>query len=214
MPMHDGMAIVNPGIEEYLESLVGEVHPVLVEMETLAKRRSFPFVGPQVGRLLHILVRATGARRILELGSGFGYSGLWMALALAEDGEIVLTDSETRNEVEARNFFKSAGLVSVMRFEVGDGRDVLARTQGSVDMVFNDLDKEQYPEVVDRVAEILRPGGLFISDNTLWYGRVASSTQDVATRAVRSFNRILKADDRFDTVWLPLRDGISLALRR
>ena len=113
--------IVAPRIEAYLQDLQPESDPILAEMERLAAGRDFPIVGPQVGALLALLTRATGASRVLELGSGFGYSALWFARALPDDGTVQLTDFSAAALDEARTFLDRAGQLTKARFHAGDG---------------------------------------------------------------------------------------------
>jgi len=188
---------------------------VLREMELLAAERGFPIVGPQVGRLLYVLALTCGARRVLELGSGFGYSAYWFARAVGEGGEVVLTDlSEERAEL-ARWFLDRGGLAGRVRAEVGDALEILDRTPGEFDLVFNDIDKERYPEVLDRAAGALRHGGLLISDNMLWYGTVLEERPiEPSAVAVKELTRRLFESPEFTTVLLPLRDGVTVSVRR
>ena len=207
------MDIINQQIEAYLESLDPPRDPVFLKMEAMAEEREFPAVGPQVGLLLYILAAAIGARRILELGSGFGYSGLWFAKALPADGELILSDFESGNKFLAESFFAEAGVALRMSFQVGDALKILARQEGEFDIIFNDIDKEAYPGTIDSVYQKLRSGGLFITDNTLWYGKVAEDNPDEPTRAVLGFNDGLKNHPGFLSLQLPLRDGIAVAMK-
>jgi len=165
------MHIVHPDIETYLDSLDQPRDPVFREMERLAAERKFPAVGPQVGRLLFMLARTMGARNILELGSGFGYSAVWFGKALPPGGKLMLTDLDENNAALARRFWGQAGLEAEMTFLVGNALTLLMKQEGPFDIIFNDVDKEDYPDTIDPVYQRLRPGGLFITDNTLWYAR-------------------------------------------
>ena len=207
------MDIIHPQIEKYLESLEPQREAVFHKMEKLAEERNFPAVGPQVGLLLHILATAMGARRVLELGSGFGYSGLWFAKALPADGELILSDFEAGNKSLAEEFFAEAGFEVSMNFQVGDALDIIDRQDGEFDVIFNDIDKELYPQTIGPVYQKLRTGGLFVTDNSLWYGKVAHDDPDETTRAVLNFNDGLKNHPGFHVLQLPLRDGIALAVK-
>lgn len=209
--------IVNPEIEGYLNTLLPDREPWFIEMEAKAAAEEFPAVGPQVGIFLELLARSVGAQRIMELGSGFGYSGLWFSRALPEDGYILLSDFEEDNKELAKKYFKQAGKEHLMEFKTGDALTLLAEEKGPFDIIFNDIDKEFYPQVIDPVFSLLRPGGLFITDNTLWDGKVvleAIEASDAATAAVKEFNRRLKAHTGFVTSWLPLRDGLSVCIKK
>lgn len=207
--------IVNPAVEQYLEGLLRSREPWFVEMEELANREAFPAIGPMVGIMLEILARAINAKRILELGSGYGYSGLWFARALQEDGYLLLSDFAAEHKTMAEKYFTMARKKHLMEFRVGDALALLKEQTGPFDIVFNDVDKELYPKVIEPVYKILRIGGLFITDNTLWFGKVAAATDpcDRATAAVKDFNRKLNAHPGFLTTWLPMCDGVSISIK-
>jgi len=205
--------IVHPEIEKYLGSLLPVREPWFMEMEKMAEEEDFPAVGPQVGMLLEILARAINAKRIMELGSGFGYSGLWFARALPADGYLLLTDFDKKNQHLAEKYFKTAGKDHMMEFRVGDALELLNREKGPYDLIFNDIDKEFYPQVIEPVYRLLRKGGLFITDNTLWDGKVIQESPDRTTGFIREFNLRLKSHKGFLTNWLPLRDGLSVSIK-
>ncbi|HXV75254.1 MAG TPA: O-methyltransferase [Candidatus Polarisedimenticolaceae bacterium] len=206
------MEIVDPSVERYLHRLADSPDPILREMEALAAERRFPIVGPAVGRLLALLARMIRARRVIELGSGFGYSAHWFARAVGAEGLVVLTDRDGEHAAEAAEFLRRAGLLERTRIETGNALQVIDRVDGEFDIVFNDIDKRDYPRVLDKAAAVLRPGGLLISDNMLWRGAVLDAeTADPATRGVRDLTDALYASDRFETVLLPLRDGVTVS---
>jgi caffeoyl-CoA O-methyltransferase len=213
--MENNIDIINPKIDRYLDSLLPEREPWFLEMEKIAEEQDFPAVGPQVGMLLEILARSINAKRIMELGSGFGYSGLWFARALPADGYLLLSDFEEKNKHLAEENFKRAGKSSIMEFRVGDALTLLEQEKGPYDLIFNDIDKEFYPQVIEPVYRLLRIGGLFVTDNTLWYGKAAEKPDpdDNVTHFVREFNNRLKAHKGFLTTQLPLRDGISISIK-
>lgn len=205
--------IFKPRIEEYLLQVTPERPPVMQEMEAYAEEHDFPIVGPLVGRFLYQMAAAVGARRVLELGSGFGYSAYWFALAMGDRGKITMIDSNEENRSRALDYFERAGLETKFKFKVGDAFEVLTDIDKEFDIVFNDIDKEGYPATIDPAAFRLRPGGLFITDNLLWSGRVCEPPRDDATRGVIEFTRRLYADPRFFTTIVPLRDGLAVAVR-
>jgi predicted O-methyltransferase YrrM len=207
--------IVNPDIDRYLHQLASPDDPVLREMEVLAAERSFPTVGPQVGRLLYLLARAISARRVIELGSGFGYSAYWLARAVGPEGRVILTESSQEQADEAAAFLERGGLRERVQIEVGNALDIIDNIGDQFDIVFNDIDKELYPEVIDRAAAALRPGGLLISDNMLWYGTVLQQqTDQPSTAGVQEMTRRLYESDEFETVLLPVRDGVTISIYR
>jgi predicted O-methyltransferase YrrM len=207
------MDITHPKVDEYLRSLAPPADEVREEMERLAEAQRFPIIGPAVGQLCCVLARAIDARRVFECGSGFGYSTYWFARAVGEEGLVVHTDGSIGNSSQARDFLGRAGLRRRVRFEVGDSRSLLARAEGPFDVIFNDIDKEGYPEILPLVREKLRVGGLFICDNMLWYGRVLLPGEDPDTRGIQEMTRLLREADDFSTTFIPLRDGVSVSLR-
>jgi caffeoyl-CoA O-methyltransferase len=208
-------SIVNPKIETYISSLSRADDPILAEMEERAALRDFPIVGPQAGRLLEILARFAQARRVLELGSGFGYSAYWFARGLAPGGVIHCTDLSAANRDLAMSFFRKAGLSERLIFHVGDALASARKLKGPFDIVFNDIDKKEYPQSVETALALLRTGGLFITDNALWDGRVAEgSNRDETTAAVMRFNEIVSGRRDLQTVILPVRDGLAVCQKK
>jgi predicted O-methyltransferase YrrM len=205
--------IIDPAIDLYLHELASPDDPVLREMELLGAERSFPIIGPQVGQLLYILAGATSARRIIELGSGFGYSAYWFAKAVGAEGEVILTELSAERAAEAQEFLERGGLADRVHIEVGDGLEIIDRVGGEFDIVFNDIDKESYPQVLDKAAAALRPGGMLISDNMLWFGTVLDSEPaEASTRGIKELTRLLHESPDFRTVLIPLRDGVSVSI--
>lgn len=207
--------IFTPEIESYLETLQAPSDPLLAELETRAAEHDFPIIGPQVGSLLAMLTRMMGAERILELGSGFGYSAIWFARALPEKGQVHLTEFSKEFSEESKVYLERAGLQDKTRYHHGDGLQILAQVEGAFDIIFNDVDKEFYPQVVEPAVEKLNPGGLLITDNALWYGKPADpEVTDQATEGVRVYNRLVTTHADLDTVILPLRDGVAISRKR
>jgi caffeoyl-CoA O-methyltransferase len=210
------MDIVDPRIDAYLRSLQARHdEPVLMEMEAEGERRNFPIVGRNVGATLELLARAVGARRVFELGSGFGYSAYWFAKVVGSDGEVHCTDGDPANETAAADYLKRAGLVSQIRYHVGDAVTWLNDTPGEFDVIYDDIDKGGYPDAWRAARERVRVGGLYICDNVLWYGRVAPDGEppDDVTPAILEHNAMIAADDRYRSSILPIRDGVMVALR-
>jgi predicted O-methyltransferase YrrM len=182
-------------------------------MEALAAKRGFPIIGPAVGQLCYVMARAIGARKVFECGSGFGYSTWWFSRAVGPDGEVHHTDGSQENSEAARGFLDQAGLAPRVRFHVGDAREILAGAVGPFDVIFNDIDKEGYPDVLPLVREKLRVGGLFITDNMLWSGRIFEEGGEPSTLGVRELTRLLREARDFDTTLVPIRDGVTVSLR-
>ncbi|MBI3180274.1 MAG: class I SAM-dependent methyltransferase, partial [Deltaproteobacteria bacterium] len=149
--------IVHPEVESYLETLLPQAEPVRAHMERIAEERDFPIVGPLVGRLLFVLARGIGARRVFELGSGFGYSAFWFAQAVGPQGRVFCTDRSDKHAAEAKDLLARAGLAARVEFHTGDALEVFAEQPGPFDIVFCDIDKEGYPEVPRAAIPKLRP---------------------------------------------------------
>jgi predicted O-methyltransferase YrrM len=205
--------IVNPALEDYLHRSLPPRHPVLEEMERIARERGFPIVGPAVGELLELLARSVGAHRVFEMGSGFGYSTLWFARAVGAEGTVVHTEGDAANSDLARDLLEQAGLAARVRFLVGDARELLAAEQGPFDVIFCDIDKHQYPGVPDLALPRLRRGGLLVVDNMLWKGQVVDADDDANTQGVLELTRLLRGREDLQTTILPLRDGVSVSLK-
>ncbi|MEQ9617684.1 MAG: O-methyltransferase [Deltaproteobacteria bacterium] len=205
--------IVNPEIEDYLSSLTPVEDAILKEMELYAGNNDFPIVGPLVGRFLSQIALMTGAKKVLELGSGFGYSAYWFAGSVGEGGSVVFTELSPGNSRLAEDYLTRAGVRDRVRIITGNALDVLDSAQDEFDIIFNDIDKEYYPEVVDKAYAKLRKGGLLITDNVLWFGRVVSGDNSPSTEGVREFTRLLLSREGFFTTIIPIRDGVSLSLK-
>jgi predicted O-methyltransferase YrrM len=206
--------IVHPTIERYMLDLLPERDPVLREMEDQAAKRHIPIVGPAVARLLYQYARLIQAQRVFEMGSAIGYSALWWARAVGDGGEVIYTDGDGKNAAEARGYFQRAGVEHRIRVQTGDALELLSEQKQEFDIIFNDVDKEDYPRVLHLVGARLRKGGLFIADNVLWSGRVTQAQpSDASTTAIQEFNRRLYAMPEFFTTVIPLRDGLSVALK-
>jgi caffeoyl-CoA O-methyltransferase len=207
--------IVDPRIEDYLRDLLGGDHAIATEMEDAAG--GFPIVGRVVGVTLEVLARAVGARRVLELGSGFGYSAYWFARAVGPGGEVHMTDTDPEKQARAADYLGRAGLGDRFRSHVGEALDVFDDLEGEFDVIFNDIDKTGYPEAWRRARERIRPGGLYLCDNVLWSGRVVEGIdderQDELTAAVLEHNRAVATDEGYRSTIVPTRDGVMVAVR-
>lgn len=207
-----GRTAVQSDFEGYLRGLLPEREAPLMEMEKEAEEAGFPIIGPQVGRLLSLLVRALGARHVFELGSGFGYSAYWMARAMGEGGKIECTEAEERNAQWARDAFARAGMSERLTFHVGNACEIFARTEGPFDLILLDLDKWEYPRALDLALPRLRKGGFLVSDNLLWGGAVldAPDPEDRDTAGILEFTRRITTDPGLFSTVIPIRDGVGL----
>lgn len=207
------MGIFQEPVRNYLYQLGQVAHPVLNEMQAYGESRKFPIVNCEVGRLLYQLTVLSKAKRVFELGSGFGYSTLWFALALPADGVVHHTDGNPENTKLARHYFKKAGLLKKVRFHTGDAVESLRKTPGNFDVYYCDIDKDGYPDAYSAIARRARPGNIVLTDNLLWMGKVAEPNPDALTRAILEYTRLFWSDRRFASSMLPIRDGVGFHLR-
>ena len=207
--------IVEKATEDYIYSLLPRRDGVLREMERYAARHNVPIIGPACGRLLHQLARLIKARRVFEMGSAIGYSTIWLARAVGPQGKVYYTDSDTANAQRARENFRRAGVAARIEIMVGDALKSFKSTRGEFDLIFNDVDKQQYPEVLPLALPRLRVGGLFITDNVLWFGRAArpAAQDDAKTRSIQRFNKLISRSPQLLTTIVPLRDGFAVCLK-
>ena len=207
------------GLYPYLLQLVGSENGVMAAMEEYARRRRFPIIGPLVGRFLLQLAIILGARRVLEIGSGFGYSAAWFFRAHSEL-TVVCTDSSELNRERCLEFLTKLEFEKRVDFRVGDALENAVKAEGSFDIIFLDIDKSRYAEAFKRTLSKLRLGGLFIADNALWRGYAfvdaAQDTPEFRKRmiqGVREFNKVTHETTGVLTTLLPLRDGVSVSLK-
>ncbi len=207
--------ITEKRVEKYIYSLLPRRDAVLTEMERFAARRDIPIIGPAVGRMLYLLAQVSGAKRIFEMGSAIGYSTIWLARAAGPGGRVYYTDGDPENALRARENFHRAGLASRVRVMVGDALRLIRRVPGRFDVIFIDVNKDQYPAALRLALPRLRRGGLLVTDNTLWSGRAARKAKpnDTATRGIQQFNRMIYSSRKLFPVILPLRDGVAVCRR-
>ncbi len=202
-------------VEDYLYSMLPARDEVLTEIESEAAKNKVPIVGPAVARVLYQLALISRAKTVFEMGSAIGYSTIWWARAVGDGGRIIYTDGDRKNADKARRYFERAGVADRITIHIGDALELLSEQKGQFDIIFNDVDKTDYPRVLKLAVPKVRPGGLFITDNTLWSGRVATQhPPDENTKAIKEFNRALYATSDFFSTVLPLRDGVSVAIKK
>lgn len=203
-----------PEIEEYLKRISPVPHWVLEKMEEYGKQRNFPMVGPLVGRFLYALIEFGHVHTILECGSGFGYSAAWMALALPENSKIICIEYDKENISKAKEFLKELDVLHKVTFHQGNVLDIVPKLNQSYDLIFNDINKSQYPKILPVLVEKLRIGGMLISDNVLWKGKVVEENPDNDnTKYIQEFNKLLYENKSLWTSIMPLRDGLSLSIK-
>ena len=207
--------ITTDRVDDYLYSLLPARDAVIAEMEAEASAHDVPIVGPAVARLFHLLATMIQAKTVFEMGSAIGYSTIWWARAVGEGGRVHYTDGDRRNADKARGYFERAGVSSRISVHTGDALEILSEQEEQFDIVFNDIDKHDYPRVMRLVGPRVRKGGLFVTDNTLWSGKAAAPAgpEDKATLGIQEFNRLLYASGDFYPTVLPLRDGVTIAIR-
>src|SRR5467141_3749665 len=208
--------IISSAVERYIYSILPARDAALAEMERYARRRDIPIVGPAVGRLLALLVEISGAKRIFEMGSAIGYSTIWLARAAGPKGKVIYTDGDPEKARRAKDYFRRAGIAKRIEVRVGDALELLKKSPGKFDLIFNDVDKQQYPAALRVALPKLRRGGLFITDNTLWSGKAArpAAPDDIHTQGIQEFNRLVYASKKLYPVLLPLRDGVTVCRKQ
>jgi caffeoyl-CoA O-methyltransferase len=210
--------ITNPDIENYIHQMsASEISipesNIFEQMHEYARNHHFPIIGPLAGRLLRQLAIVTGAKNILELGSGYGYSALWFAGGMAGDCKIICTDNSEKNRDLALQYFDKTEYRRILDYRVGDALQIARGLSGPFDIILNDVDKEQYPESFEIAIPLLRKGGIFITDNVLWSGRILDTKPDKSTQAILEFNRrLFNSPDILSSI-MPVRDGLGMAVK-
>jgi caffeoyl-CoA O-methyltransferase len=210
------MDILSPQLNQYLENLVPPRHPELKKMEDYAAKNNFPIIGPICGHLCYQMARTIGAKRIFELGSGYGYSTTWFAQAIKENGggeiDHVVWDEDLSKM--AREHLKTLGYGDMIKYTVGEAIQTLEQAQGPFDLIFNDIDKADYPKALPVIYDKLRVGGVLIVDNILWSGRIFDQKdQSDATKAIRETTGMVMNNDRWVASIVPMRDGLLVATK-
>ena len=205
-------AFIQEDVDKYIYDLLPARDPVVQEMEAYAEEHRVPIIGPAVARLLTLLVQVSGAMRIFEMGSAIGYSTIWLARAAGPRAKVFYTDGNPENARRAQEYFRKAGVSKRINVDVGNALELVKKTPGKFDLIFNDVDKHQYPEALKAALPKLQRGGLFVTDNTLWSGKAArpAIAEDGHTRGVQEFNRLVYASKELFPVLIPLRDGVTV----
>ena len=206
--------IISEAVSEYLEALVPKRPPELARMERIARQTHFPIIGPAVGQLCYLLARTIGARRVFELGSGFGYSTAWFARAVKDNGGGVVHHVVWDDELSqrARDHLVALGLGDQVRYTVGEAVETLRHMDGGFDLIFNDIDKRGYPSALPVIESKLRSGGILITDNLLWSGRIFDARDKTPdTKGVRRLTRMVMKSPTWTASIVPIRDGVLVA---
>jgi predicted O-methyltransferase YrrM len=211
--------ITPPPIVEYLSGLRRTPHPELDAIAAEGRAAGLPIVDPQTGALLHALTRTARATRVFEIGTAIGYSGLWIATALAADGQLITLERDAERAARAREHFVAAGVANSVSVVVGDASRYLHKVAGPFDLIFQDGDKTQYAAMLDRLVELLRPGGVLVTDNVLWRGEVVPgyvhdpTHKAEDTAAIAAYNQRLVNEPRLYTTLLPVGDGAAVSIK-
>ncbi len=211
--------IVPDAVERYLAELNTAGDPVLDAIAAGNVTRGLPLVDAEVGALLRVLATSIGATRMLEIGTAIGYSGIWLARALPAGGMLITMEFNEERAREARENFARAGVSDRVSVVTGDAQLKIAKVSGPFDLIFQDGDKQLYTPLLDRLVALLRPGGLLVTDNVLWDGKVVpgfathAHEDDVDTRAIAEYNRRVAAHPNLLTSIIPLRDGVSISVK-
>ena len=211
-------AIVPEAVERYLAGLNRGSDPLLAEIARTGVEHDLPLVDAEVGALLRVLATAIGAQKILEIGTAVGYSGIWLAGALPGDGMLMTMEMDAGRAKEAQANFDRAGLTDRVSVMLGDAQRMIAKVAGPFDLIFQDGDKKMYTPLLDRLVSLLRPGGLLVTDNVLWDGKVVpgfvkSAADDRDTRAIAEYNERVATHPALLTTVIPLRDGVSVSVK-
>jgi predicted O-methyltransferase YrrM len=206
--------ITTPEVEDYLYSILPPRDDVLTEMEAFAAEKNVPIVGPAVARVLAQLAMISGAKTVFEMGSAIGYSTIWWARAVGPGGRVTYTDGDPRNAERAGRYFERAGVADRITVYTGDALELMAEQKGEFDIIFIDLDKDDYPRALRLALPRLRKGGLIVADNVLWSGKVATQhPPDAKTQGILAFNRLLYESAELVSSILPIRDGVAVAIK-
>jgi predicted O-methyltransferase YrrM len=213
--------IVPDAVERYLGGLNQLSDPVLDEIVGIGADQKLPLVDPEVGALLRVLATSIAAKRVLEIGTAIGYSGIWLAGALPADGMLLTMEHNEARAHTARDNFVRAGVADRVSVVIGDAQRMLAKVAGPFDLIFQDGDKQLYLPLLDRLVSLLRPGGLLVTDNVLWDGTVVPGYEspggraaDDDTRAIAEYNERLNHHPALMTAIVPLRDGLAISVKR
>jgi len=204
-------------INHYLDGLVPPRPAEMQTMEAYARKTGFPIIGAASGHLCYLVARMIGARQVFEMGSGYGYSTAWFAKAVQENGGgtvyHVVWDKELSRK--AREHLSALGFDGIVQYRVSEAVQALREADGPFDLIFNDIDKDAYPDALPVIADKLRAGGVLVVDNLFWHGEVFdphNHTQD--TEGVREFTRRIATDSKWIASIVPIRDGVLVAYKK
>jgi predicted O-methyltransferase YrrM len=204
-------------VQDYITSLVPPREPEMQEMEKYAEKHDFPIIGPACGYYCYQLARMLNAKSVFELGSGYGYSTAWFAKAVKENGGGVVHHTVWDEDLSkrAQGHLSKMGFDDLVQFHNAEAVETLRQTDGPFDIIFNDIDKEGYPDSLPVIKAKLRPGGILIIDNMLWSGRpFDSKNREKSTEAIRRFTHDITTDPDWIVSLTPMRDGMIVAYKK
>src|SRR6478609_4465245 len=212
--------IVPDPVERYLSGLNHLVEPVLRDIARAGEEQDLPLIDAEVGALLRVLATAVGAKRILEIGTAIGYSGIWLAGALPPGGMLFTMEKDPERARMARANFERAGVADRVGILIGDAQVTISKGASPFDLIFQDGSKPLYVTLLDKLVSLLRPGGLLVTDNVLWDGEVVPGfveppqRESSDTKAIAEYNERLNAHPQLITATVPLRDGVAISVKR
>ncbi len=206
-----------PAVQDFLTTLVPPRPAEMMEMEKYAEKTNFPIIGPAAGYHCYQVARMLGAKKVLEMGSGYGYSTAWFAKAVQENGGGVVHHivwDEKLSKMAAGHLSK-LGYDGLIQYHVAEAVETLQGLSGPFDLIFNDIEKQDYPKSLPLIKEKLRSGGALIIDNILWSGRIFDKNDSSpATEGVREFTKAITADPDWIVSLVPVRDGVIVAYKK
>ncbi len=203
-------------LARYITELFAAEDDALAAVRSRHAREGLPdiLISADEGKLIHVLLRAVRAARVLELGTLGGYSGVWIARALPPEGRLVTVERDPRHAAVARRAFAEAGVADRVELRQGTALDVLPQLVPPFDAVFLDADKENLPAYFDWSMRLLRTGGLLLCDNAFFAGAVVDPAEpSTGAHGVREFNRLAAADPRLAATIVPVRDGLLVGVK-
>ena len=203
-------------VQDYLASLVPPREPEMQELEKYAEKHDFPIIGPACGYYCYQLAHMIKAKSVFELGSGYGYSTAWFAKAVKENGGGVVHHTVWDDKLSnmAREHLSKMGYGDLVQYHNAEAVQTLRQTSGLFDIIFNDIDKEGYPDSLPVIKEKLRSGGILIIDNMIWHGQILDpDDHEKSTEAIRRFTRDITTDPDWIVSLAPMRDGMIVAYK-
>ena len=209
--------IIYDAVQDYLATLVPAREPELQKMEEHAEKHDFPIIGPACGYYCYQLARMLNAKSVFELGSGYGYSTAWFAKAVKENGGGIVHHTVWDDELskQAKEHLTKLGSVDIVKFHNAEAVATLRQTPGPFDIIFNDIDKDGYPDSLPVIKEKLRSGGILIIDNMIWHGQILDpNDHEKTTEAIRRFTHTITTDPDWIVSLTPMRDGMIVAYKK